>query len=176
MGVHPLKNGTYKVSDYVGKANILNSFKSVFTNENTSNLPDLQQTVPDIEPFETVADDIEKLLHDLNSSKASGPDNISNKILKECSVESAPLLAALFNQSLTSGELPDNWTTANAARVIPATTAPYHWLLWCVNALNMSSTVTLCSTLNDIRYWQTASMGLGKTGGVTPNFSSPLTT
>ena len=92
-------------------------FKSVFTNENTSNLPSLQQTVPDIEPFEIVADGIEKLLHDLNSSNASGPDNISNKILNECSVELAPLLAALFNLSLTSGELPGGWTTANVTPV-----------------------------------------------------------
>ena len=118
MGVPPLKNGSDTVSDQVGKANILNSFfKSVFTNEKTSNLPDLQQTVPDIEPLEIVADGIEKLLRDLNPSKASGPDNIPNKILKECSVELAPLLAALFNQSLTSGELPDDWTTANVTPV-----------------------------------------------------------
>ncbi|XP_072021445.1 uncharacterized protein [Amphiura filiformis] len=118
VGVHPLKNGTETVSDHVGKANVLNSFfKSVFTRENTSNLPGLQQIFPDIDPLEITAAGIEKLLHDLNPSKASGPDNIPNKILKECSVELAPLLSALFNQSISTGELPDDWTTANVSPV-----------------------------------------------------------
>ncbi|XP_072022921.1 uncharacterized protein [Amphiura filiformis] len=49
--------------------------------------------------------------------KASGPDNIPNKILKECSVELAPLLSALFNQSISTGVLPDDWTTANVSPV-----------------------------------------------------------
>jgi hypothetical protein len=88
-----------------------------FTHEDTSNIPRLPQTFPDIETLEITTAGIEKLLHDLNPSKASGPDNIPNRILKECSVELAPLLAALFNQSIATGELPNDWTTANVTPV-----------------------------------------------------------
>ena len=94
VGFHPLKNGTHTVSDQVGKANILNSFfKSVFTKENTSNLPGLQQTVPDFEPLDIVA-------HDLKPSKASGPDNIPpKKILNECSLELNYVIFMIHNIS-----------------------------------------------------------------------------
>lgn len=34
---------------------------------------------------------VEKLLKDLETKKASGPDQISNIVLKECSKELAPL-------------------------------------------------------------------------------------
>ena len=118
VGVHPLKNDNETVSDNIGKANILNSFfKSVFTQEDMSTVPNIGQTFPDIEPLEITSDGIQKLLHELNPSKASGPDSIPNRILKECSHELAPLLAALFNQSIQSGQLPDDWTTANVTPV-----------------------------------------------------------
>ncbi|KAK3105990.1 hypothetical protein FSP39_010381 [Pinctada imbricata] len=56
---------------------------------------------------------VRKLLSKVNSSKASGPDNIPNRILKECAEQLAPSLATIFQLSLDSGELPSDWRDAN---------------------------------------------------------------
>ena len=55
---------------------------------------------------------VEKLLSGLNPSKAAGPDKIPCRILKELSVELAPIFAALFSQSLNTGTLPSLWSQA----------------------------------------------------------------
>ena len=57
------------------------------------------------------------LLSTLNPYKATGPDNLSGRILKECAIELAPSLTALFNLSLSSGNVPDLWKTANVTPV-----------------------------------------------------------
>ena len=56
---------------------------------------------------------IYRLLNDLDVNKAPGPDKIPNRILKYCATEIAQILQVIFNQSLTSGNLPDDWLTAN---------------------------------------------------------------
>jgi hypothetical protein len=59
---------------------------------------------------------IEKLLSKLDPSKATGPDEISSRILKQYAHEFAPLLTTIFNTSLSRGEVPTYWRQAN---VIP---------------------------------------------------------
>ena len=49
---------------------------------------------------------VEKLLSGLDPNKATGPDGISPRILKELSHEIAPSLAIIFNKSLDSGTVP----------------------------------------------------------------------
>ena len=49
-----------------------------------------------------------KLLNQLNPNKASGPDNISAKLLKETSSEIAPVLAHIFQVSLCQHFIPDD--------------------------------------------------------------------
>ena len=58
-----------------------------------------------------------KLLKGLDISKASGPDQIPNKILRELAIHLAPVLTSLFNQSLLSETLPSDWKTANVTPV-----------------------------------------------------------
>ena len=154
VGVHPLKNDNETVSDNIGKANILNSFfKSVFTQEDMSTVPNIGQTFPDIEPLEITSDGIQKLLHELNPSKASGPDSIPNRILKECSHELAPLLAALFNQSVQTGQLPDDWTTANVTPVFKKGSKSDPSNYPCsAKFSNMSFIATLCSILKSTKF------------------------
>ncbi len=60
---------------------------------------------------------VEKLLSKIDPTKASGPDNIPCRILKELSSKLAPILTYIFEQSLSSGELPEEWTKANIAPV-----------------------------------------------------------
>ena len=59
------------------------------------------------------AEEIIKLLNQLNPNKASGPDNISKRLLKETSSEIAPPLALIFQASLCQQSIPDYWYKAN---------------------------------------------------------------
>ena len=113
-GISSLKTDISIVSDPQGKANILsNYFKSVFTLEPEGCMPPLSHNrLPAIPPLYFSTDGILKLLHQLDPNKASGPDNIPVKILKECNYEIAPILSYLFNQSLLSGTLPSDWRMA----------------------------------------------------------------
>ena len=56
---------------------------------------------------------VEKLLRNLNVSKASGPDNIPNTILKTCSTQLAPAVTHIFNLSVNTGTLPEDWKNAD---------------------------------------------------------------
>ena len=53
----------------------------------------------------------------INTSKAIGPDNISNVILKECANQLAPGLSEIFQNSIDSRKLPTDWTNANISPV-----------------------------------------------------------
>ena len=113
-GISPLKSGSNIISDPQGKANVLSDyFKSVFTQETIDSMPSIKDTkLPDISPLQFSTDGILKLLHQLDPNKASGPDNIPVRILNECKEEIAPLLQALFTQSLYTGTLPSDWQMA----------------------------------------------------------------
>jgi len=54
-----------------------------------------------------------KLLSKLDVKKSLGPDDISPHVMKETSDELAPVLTFIFNQSLSTGEVPDDWCIAN---------------------------------------------------------------
>ena len=114
VGVSPLKSGGRLFSDSLDKAEILNTqFKSVFTKEDSSFIPKLLgPNYPTIDPLIINQNGVEKLLSGLNPSKAAGPDQIPCRILKELSVELAPIFAALFRQSLNTGALPSLWSQA----------------------------------------------------------------
>ena len=60
---------------------------------------------------------VKKLLDCLNPNKASGPDDLSVRMLKECSAEIAQVLACIFNQSLIHATVPDDWRQANLAPI-----------------------------------------------------------
>ena len=60
---------------------------------------------------------IYKLLNNLNIYKSPGPDEIPTRILKFCATEIAPILQIIFTQSMTTGNLPDDWLTANITPV-----------------------------------------------------------
>ena len=61
---------------------------------------------------------IKKLLDHLNLNKASGPDDLSAWMLKECSAEIAQVLACIFNQSLIQATVPGDWRQASVALYI----------------------------------------------------------
>jgi len=54
-----------------------------------------------------------KLLLMLNPNKSLGPNNISPRVLKDGSSETAPALTSIFNQSISSGTILDDWWLTN---------------------------------------------------------------
>ena len=115
-GVSPLLVNDSLVSDSVGKAAALsNQFQSVFTREDVSNIPNLNDN-NHIAPMPTISfttAGIQSLLSDIDPNKAQGPDKIAPFILKNCAFEITPILQVIFEQSLNSGILPSDWLTAN---------------------------------------------------------------
>ena len=118
-GVSPLfSNGKLK-SNSKEKADILlNQFSSVFNTETSAELPETTKRVEESVTDITIEmKRVEGLLKKIKASKASGPDNIPNRVLKECAAELAPAIAILFQQSLNRGILPEAWTSANISPV-----------------------------------------------------------
>ena len=60
------------------------------------------------EMFCTVTE-VEQFLQDLEVSKASGPDKISSRMLKMTAASIAPSITKLFNLSIRTGKIPDQW-------------------------------------------------------------------
>ena len=81
-------------------------------------MPQLDPTRPLCEDNITVSG-IEKLVKQLNPTKASGPDNISPRVLKEVAAEIAPLLTPIYRckASMKSGIVPRDWKSAHIAPV-----------------------------------------------------------
>ena len=102
------------MTDAKEKADILlDEFSGVFTNEDTNSIPWLGPGRSKIEDITFSPDGIEQLLASLQPHKASGPDRIPNRVLKELS----PVLALLFTQSLHTGTIPNDWSNALIAHV-----------------------------------------------------------
>ena len=56
---------------------------------------------------------VTKLLKGINGEKASGPDELPNLILTNAANEYPPFLKIMFDQTLQTGKLPDDWLEAN---------------------------------------------------------------
>ncbi len=113
IGVAPLKSDGKLHSSSEKKAEIMNAqFQSVFTREDTSALPELPESNhPNIGDLDITPAGIIKLLKNLQTNKASGPDGLPNLILKEYADILGIPLTAIFNQSLDTGMLPPDWLT-----------------------------------------------------------------
>lgn len=115
IGVAPLKDKDgFLHSDNQSKANILNDqFKSVFTKEDHTNLPDKGRS-----PFNTMEQiniserGVLKLLKTQKPHKATGPDDIPAFILRSAANQLAPILTRIYQYSLEAGEVPQDWRDA----------------------------------------------------------------
>ena len=120
-GVAPLKDNTGVThSESKQKADILNAqFSSVFNkDEQTSTIPDKGPSpYPGITTVTVGLDGVQKLLAGLQIHKATGPDNISCRTLKELSHQLAPMLQIFFQASLDQGIIPSDWKRANVVPI-----------------------------------------------------------
>ena len=122
-GISPLdrEDGT-KATEDKDKASILNKyFASVFTKENMNNIPDFYPNEfsngVSISDLRVTPEAVAKKLKELDPSKAQGPDKIPARVLKELSNELAYPISVLFNTSLETGELPDDWKSAEVIAI-----------------------------------------------------------
>ncbi|XP_052224149.1 uncharacterized protein LOC127839803 [Dreissena polymorpha] len=109
-GISPLKQDGLAHSDPTTKATILNDqFCSVFTSEDSTQIPSPGDThFPDMPSFTIGEEGTRKLLANLDPHKATGPDSIPTKFLKDFAQELAPVLTLLFSASLDQGEVPSD--------------------------------------------------------------------
>ena len=70
------------------------------------------QTMPEIE---VGSEGISKLLKNLNTDKAAGPDQIKPLLLNDLHQQLSSIMQVLFQLSLDSGTLPQDWVTANVS-------------------------------------------------------------
>jgi hypothetical protein len=114
-GTYPLRENGLLVNDSKGKAEILNrQYSSVFTEEDLTHTPDLGDSpLPTMASFTITTPGVQKLLAELDPNKACGPDELRPKILKELASPLAPILASIFNKSINSGSVPNDWKLAN---------------------------------------------------------------
>ena len=117
-GITVLKKDGRSATSSQQKAEMLNSqFYSVFTEEDTENLPQLNKRYPSLSILNGSAIGVEKLLLNLNASKAAGPDNLRGKFLKATAHEIAPVLQVIFQRSIDESTLPQAWKEATISPV-----------------------------------------------------------
>ena len=122
-GISPLDkgDGTKATSD-IDKANELNKyFASVFTKENMNNIP---KSTPNefskgisISEIRVTPEAVANKLSKIDPTKAQGPDKIPSKILKELGKELSYPISILFNTSLETGEIPEDWLAAEVIAI-----------------------------------------------------------
>ena len=96
---------------------ILWQYQSVFTHEEPDiSFPD-PDGYPDMDNITVTEEGVRKLLQRSNPRKATGPDTLPARILKECSEELSPILTIILNKSLQTGTVPDDWKAANVSAV-----------------------------------------------------------
>ena len=114
-----IKHDDCSAHDAESKANMFNEyFYSTFTSVDNIELPDVTGFVDhNLSNVLFDSDRVRAYLRELDVSKACGPDNLSPRLLKQCSSELAPSLKLLYQMSMESGLIPCQWKEANVAPV-----------------------------------------------------------
>ena len=125
-GVSSLKQEGKLITEPRQKSNSLNKqFQSVFSEpvsitshqfQNNKYMQDTK-TYPIMEDIIITPNGVEKLLTKLDPSKASGPDELKPRILKELAKEISPILSLIFQKSLDTGVVPSDWRTAHVSPI-----------------------------------------------------------
>ena len=89
----------------------------MFTRESDFNIEPPSQIAPSLPEISISTRGVEKLLRQLKPGKASGPDNIGPRVLKELADVIADPLARVFRKSLHEGTVPSDWKHANVAPI-----------------------------------------------------------
>ena len=96
-------------------ANTMNNyFSSVFTIEQLNNVPQLRQYEGNIlGTFNFSTEEVQEKLQHLNIYKSTGPDMLHPRILRESKDKLARPFTHIFNNSVETGIIPEDWKSAN---------------------------------------------------------------
>ena len=110
-GVSTLKAGGKISATAEEKANACNAqFQSAFSMEDQATMPQPHgERFPRMPDLNITENGVLKLLEGLNPSKASGPDQVPARVLKECAKPLAPVIADFYQQSIDEARLPYDW-------------------------------------------------------------------
>ena len=118
--VGPLKDNLGNlVTDAALQAEMLNDyFSSVFTKENLNRVPQATEVFKGthkefLESIFINEDLVKKKLDKLDTNKSQGPDEIHPKLLYELRQELSSTLTKIFNLSIQTGIVPQDWRDAN---------------------------------------------------------------
>ena len=111
-------NDSMTKSDFE-KAQVLSDFfKSVYTEEGTGPLPDVNiENVLSMPRVNITQDGVKKALENLNGNKSQGPDGMHPRILKELAEELSYPLYKIFKRSISEGKIPDKWREAEVRAI-----------------------------------------------------------
>ena len=117
QGVSNVVDGSGRLTETEGEAAAaLNTYyHSVFTRDECSSpLPVFSaRTDEKIQDVYIATEQVEEVMLGLNPNKASGPDGVESRFLKECAVELAPILHEIYRKSLDEASVPPQWKEAN---------------------------------------------------------------
>ena len=117
-GISPLRDQGQIHIDDTSKANILNrQFSSVFSKQDTFTPPLTGPRNIAMSDINVDESGVRKLLKELNPFKASGPDGIQSRFLKETSDEISTGLTLIFQASIHQATIPDDWRHAIIAPI-----------------------------------------------------------
>ena len=116
----PADKKSVKISTNEEKANILcKFFSSVFVKEQDGITPELQQKriVAEMANLTVKEEVVLKLLNNLKPEKSPGLDNLHPMYLKNIAPATSKPLTEIFNQTLSTGILPDDWKKARVSAI-----------------------------------------------------------
>ena len=118
--IPPLLHNDEYISDNFSKAEVFNSFflSQCNVDSSSSTLPplNLQPATRTLSSVHILENEVMEILNNIDVSKATGPDEISPRLLKEAAPSICSSLTRLCNLSLNHNSFPSPWKCAN---VIP---------------------------------------------------------
>ena len=119
--IPPLEINGNIITDERDKSNILNNFfqSQTLLNDQDAILPDLPPSTVQTHLQNIVLNpsEVELVLETLSIGKASGPNELNNRIIRALSHELSYPFCSLFNQSLQTGVVPTSYKEANVCPV-----------------------------------------------------------
>ena len=116
--IPPLFHENAYISDTNEKANLINNFfaEQSVLDDHLATLPDsVDSRGPSLDSIVFTPTEVKDILNTLKLGKASGPDNVNNRILKEAAVPLSDPLCDLFNYSMSKRVCPNIWKEANVS-------------------------------------------------------------
>lgn len=116
----PTDKNSVKITTDVGKANILcNFFNNVFVKEQDGVAPELppKQIMEEMTNLTVKEEVVLKLLLNLKPEKSPGLDNLHPRYLKNIASSIVEPLTEIFNQTLSTGIIPEDWKKARVSAI-----------------------------------------------------------